>query len=115
MPQVALAPSGQLVYSVHALQRAAQRNLNGEDLDYVYRHGSRFRKTGITYRFLRKRDIPPDDLRDSRRTRLEGAGLLISPNNVVITVVRNEAYLRQLRRKSKQRRSLDARTFARAR
>lgn len=84
--------------------RAAQRNLNDEDLEYVYRYGSRFRRTGITFHFLRKRDIPPVDLRNSRRARLAGTGLLISPDNVVITVIRNLRYLREIRCKSKQRR-----------
>jgi hypothetical protein len=93
--------------SPHAQLRAAQRNLNYEDLEYVYQYGSRLRLTGISFYTLRKRDIPPSDGHNSQISRLEGTTLLVSRDNVVITVIRNDRYLRKLRYKSKRQRLTD--------
>jgi len=96
--------SGQLRLSPHAELRAAQRNLSYEDLVYVYRWGRSLRLTGIVFYTVGRRDVPQCDRHSSELSRLVGTTLLVSHDNVVITVIRNERYIRKLRYKSKRKR-----------
>ena len=90
--------------SKHAQRRAVQRNLNTRDIEYILIHGSLEYKTGIDFYILRKCDIPHDDQRISWIARLMGAAILLRyRDNKVITVVRNQAYLREVQRKPKWR------------
>jgi len=65
--------------SAHASRRLAQRNLNSDDVQYVYSHG-RLHHTGkATFIHLGLRDIPREDRRDDRYRRLEGTVLVLDP------------------------------------
>ena len=81
----------------------AQRNLSERDVEYVLTYGCREFRGGVEFRYLRKRDIPPEDR--SKFARLEGTAIVVgSASNAddVITVWRNRRNgLRHIRRKSK--------------
>lgn len=87
----------------HALKRMAQRNLSERDVDYVLTHGCREFRGGVEFRYLRKRDIPPED--QSEFARLEGTAIVVgsASDADVITVWRNRKHgLRHIRQKSKE-------------
>lgn len=75
---------GEETISRHANTRSAQRNLRQEDLDYVLAHGSRLRRTGVIFVYLRKRDIPTLDLR-TQRARLEGTVIILGYDGGIVT------------------------------
>jgi hypothetical protein len=89
--------------SAHAQQRQGQRNISEEQLRYVLRHGTRLRRTGVEFVVLRRCDIPIADLRDDRWARLQGAVVIIGDGGTVVTVYRNRAALRCIRKKLKCR------------
>jgi hypothetical protein len=87
----------------HALKRMAQRNLSERDVEYVMTHGCREFRGGVEFRYLRKRDIPPQD--QSQFARLEGTAIVVgsASDTDVITVWRNRKNgLRHIRQKSKE-------------
>jgi hypothetical protein len=63
--------------SGHAQVRLAQRNLSASDVDYVFEHGRRVRNGKAVFVHLGRRDIPADDLRLTRFSRLEGTVLVL--------------------------------------
>jgi hypothetical protein len=63
--------------SGHAQVRLAQRNLSPSDIDYVFEHGRRVRNGKAVFVHLGKRDIPADDRRLTRFSRLEGTVLVL--------------------------------------
>ena len=98
----------------------AQRNLSERDVEYVLNHGCRMYNGGVEFRFLRKRDIHPQDR--SEFERLEGTAVVVSRHakgalqrraqddayagtenaSDVITVWRNRKHgLRHIRQKAK--------------
>ena len=91
--------------SAHASRRLAQRNLNSEDVQYVYAHG-RLHHTGkATFIYLGLRDIPREDRRDNRYRRLEGTVLVLDPMTGchLTTAYRNrQRGSRDIRRKLKR-------------
>lgn len=91
--------------SDHALFRVSQRNCSVFDVEYVIKHGKRVHSAGVTTYFLGKRDIPADDQRFSRITRLEGITVLATAleNGLlqIITVYRSKSAIKSARRKSK--------------
>jgi len=93
----------QLMFSCHAMERVAKRNLSKEAIDYALRHGQRIYCTGIVFYFLGKRDILEDDRRNSEIMRLVGLTLLVSQDQELITAYRNPKGLRAIKRKRKYR------------
>jgi hypothetical protein len=89
--------------SPHARLRCAQRNLRPERLAYVLRHGTRIRRTGVTFVVLRRRDIPVADRRCDAYAKLEGTVLLLGRNDRLVTAYRNRGALRAIRKKQKGR------------
>jgi hypothetical protein len=91
--------------SAHARRRLAQRNLNADDVQYVYTHG-RLHHTGkATFIHLGLRDIPQADRRDDRFRRLEGTVLVLDPTTGchLTTAYRNrQRGSRDIRRKLKR-------------
>lgn len=90
--------------STHASQRLAQRNLSYLDIEYVLNHGRRIRNGKALFIYLGRRDIPFDDLRESRRTRLEGTVLVLDPQSGshLTTAYRNRRTgIRDIKRKQK--------------
>lgn len=85
----------------HALKRAAQRNLNQEDLEYVLQYGSRLHKAGACFYYLAGKDIPQPDRREDELTRLEGTTVVLDPTQqMIVTVYRNrEKGFRSIRKK----------------
>lgn len=80
----------------------AQRGLSEDDVDYVMKHGQRVRNAGACAYFLGKRDIPKEDLRKDKYSRLEGTMVLVdSLGEQIITAYRNKKALREFRRRTK--------------
>jgi len=100
--------------SAHASRRLAQRNLNSDDVQYVYAHG-RLHHTGkATFIYLGLRDIPREDRRDNRFRRLEGTVLVLDPITGchLTTAYRNrQRGSRDIRRKLKRSILVDSSTL----
>ena len=94
----ATVPSSKL--SRHAVQRQRERHLGNAALDYVFTHGTHIHRTGVTFVFLRERDIPVADRRKDRLTRLAGTVVIVGDHGRIVTVYRNQQALREIRRES---------------
>jgi hypothetical protein len=92
-----------LPFTKHARKRGARRNIAPDAVEYVVAHGRKIQRTGVTFFFLGRRDIPPDDRRASWASRLEGTIVLLTSDDDVITVYRNRRGLRAIQRKMKYR------------
>jgi hypothetical protein len=74
----------------HSRQRAAQRGLTEEELEYVLLFGTRIRKNGALTVFLRAKDLPEGDRRRPFCSRLVGTAVVLDPSGrAVLTVWRN--------------------------
>lgn len=89
--------------TAHARKRGARRNVAPDAVDYVLAHGRMVQRTGVTFFFLGRRDIPLADGCASWALRLEGTTVLLAPDGMVITVYRNRCGLRAVLRKLKYR------------
>lgn len=89
--------------SKHALARSARRNVVPDAVEYVLAYGRMVQRTGVTFFFLAKRDIPLVDRRATWAARLAGTAVLLASNGEVITIYRNQRALRAIRRKQKYR------------
>ena len=87
----------------HARRRGARRNVEPDAVDYVVAHGRRIQRTGVTFIFLGRRDVPSADRCMSWASRLEGTIVLLAPDGEVITVYRNQRGVRAILRKVKYR------------
>ena len=93
--------SGVVSFTQHTRKRGARRNVAPDAVDYVLTYGRMIRRTGATFYFLGRRDIPPCDRRASWASRLEGSIVIVAPDGVVITIYRNRRGLRPIARKAK--------------
>ena len=96
----------QLALSTHASTRMAQRNLSLYDIDYVMAYGTMYQRTGVTFYFLGKKDIPEVDRNNSKISRLIGTTILADSQDIdegekIITTYRNKFALRKILRKTK--------------
>jgi len=87
--------------TAHAQRRLARRNVPPNAVDYVLAHGRTIQRTGVTFFFLGRRDVPPADRHTSWASRLEGTTVLVASDGMVITVYRNHRGLRAILRKLK--------------
>jgi hypothetical protein len=92
-----------LSLTAHALARAARRNVAPDAVEYVLTYGRRIQRTGVTFYFLGKRDMPPADQCASWASRLEGTIVVVAPDGNVITVYRNRRGMHAIQRKLKYR------------
>ena len=92
-----------LCLTAHAARRAARRNIAPEALEYVLTYGRRIQRTGVTFYFLGRRDVPAADRQASWVSRLEGTVALLSNDGALITVYRQRNALRSIQRKLKYR------------
>ena len=93
--------------TVHAQLRQSQRNVSGEDVDFVMTYGRRIRSGGALHIFLGRKDIPRDEARIV--SHLEGTVLVMDDSTaepVLITVYRNRRALKSIRCKRKYLRSV---------
>jgi len=88
-------------HSAHSLQRAAQRGLSNEEIEYILWYGQRHRRSGVIIVYLRRRDIPTTDMWRADVTRLEGTAVVLTRDGrVILTVWRNRRNgLKHIRRK----------------
>jgi hypothetical protein len=92
-----------LAFTKHAYKRGARRNVAPDAVEYVLAHGRMIQRTGVTFCFLGRRDMPPADRGACWASRLEGTIVLLAPNGTIITVYRNRRGLPAIRRKLKHR------------
>ena len=88
----------------HAGRRLAQRNLDYDDVQYVYAHGRRYHSGKAFFIHLGLRDIPAEHRRENRIRRLEGTVLVLDPvlGLHLTTAYRNRRRgSRDIKRKSK--------------
>lgn len=87
----------------HARVRCAQRSIDAESFEFIKKHGRKIRRTGVTFFFLGKRDIPEKIRHQDRFSKLEGSVLLVSPDGELITAYRNKRGLKTIMKKPKHR------------
>jgi hypothetical protein len=87
--------------TAHARRRSTRRGLSYADIEYVRTYGRRLQRTGATFYFLARRDVPRRDLRWAAR--LIGTIVVVARTSEIITVYRNRAALPTIRRKMKYR------------
>ena len=92
-----------VLFSRHASSRAARRHVPPEALDYVLTYGRRIQRTGVTFYFLGRRDLPAADRQADWASRLEGTVALVGNDGQLITVYRQRKALRAIQRKLKYR------------
>ena len=92
-----------LILNTHAIERAAQRNLSSEAIQYVITYGRRLHRAGAVFFYLRDCDIQDEDRKKSEFTRLVGTAVVLSRDQqTVLTVWRNRKNgLMHIRRKNK--------------
>ena len=89
--------------SIHASERASQRNLSYDDLSLVMQYGQEIHRAGALFIFLGQRDIPKQFKSNNNITRLEGTALVISSDcEQIITAYRNRHALRDIKKKAKR-------------
>lgn len=89
--------------TIHAACRAARRNIPPAALEYVLTYGRRIQRTGVTFYFLGRRDLPPADRQANWASQLEGTVALMSSDGEILTVYRHRKALPTIRRKMKYR------------
>lgn len=89
--------------SHHAVARAAQRDVVPDAVEYVMAHGRTLQRTGVTFFFLGRRDLPAADRGTAWAARLAGTVVLVGRDGEVITIYRNQRALPAIRRKQKYR------------
>lgn len=96
-------------FTEHAELRCAQRNYSKGDVMYVLEHGRWVYRAGTKMYYLCRRDVPREDLRDSRIARLIGLCVQTTQEEgtiLVLTLYPNKnSGLKDHRRKSKYNRS----------
>ena len=89
--------------SEHARRRCAQRNIETEAVEMARQYGRKVHRTGVVFYFLGIRDIPASLRQHERYRRLEGTTVVAADDGDVITVYRNPAGLRKIKKKVKYR------------
>ncbi|MDB5097441.1 MAG: hypothetical protein JWM80_1862 [Cyanobacteria bacterium RYN_339] len=88
--------------SFHARQRASQRGLAQDEIDFVFHFGRKIFRTGIRFIFLGERDIPERYQRSHGY--LAGSTMLVSKDGTILTVYKNPEAIRVIKKKSKNKR-----------
>ena len=89
-------------FTLHSLARADQRGLRIPNICYVVQYGVRLHRTGLTFCFLRSKDIPVEHQHIDALQKLVGTIVLIDePTQSVITVYKNPQALSTIRRKTR--------------
>lgn len=86
--------------SEHAKQRMAQRNISAKELEFVFQYGRKLYRGGVEIYFLAMRDLPEKFIKYEQR--LVGT-TVISHNDVIITIYRDQHALRRVKRLPKRR------------
>ena len=87
--------------SEHARLRGAQSNLCASDMELVRRYGILERRTGARFYILRRREVERYRDVEPRLAKLHDIVMIVSSDNMVITVYRNKKALKDIRRKPK--------------
>ena len=83
----------------HAEVRMAQRGITEQDIETVMQYGHCLRRTGVTFYFMRRKDIRL--LSRSKQTLLHGLTAVISRNGTLMTVYKNVEALSKIKKKHK--------------
>ena len=91
--------------------RAARHNIPLAALEYILTYRRRIRRTGVTFYFLGRRDVPAADRQVSWVSQLEGTVVLMSGDGAILTVYRHRKALPTIRRKMKYRLPLPTKDY----
>lgn len=97
------ALDGAVPFSLHARQRRAQRGISGAAINWALRHGRVIHAAGARFLFFGRREVAEACAGGAERREIErcrGLVVLLSDDNEVITVYRNERALSDIRRKT---------------
>lgn len=89
--------------SEHARRRCAQRNIETVAMEMARQYGRVVHRTGVVFYFLGRRDIPVSLRQHEGCRRMEGTTVVAAGDGEVITVYRNPAGLRKIKKKAKCR------------
>ncbi len=92
-----------LSISRHAARRLAQRGISLHDLDLTLRFGRKIHRTGATFYFFGRRQIPRGLERQLER--LVGTTLIVADGRLV-TAYRNKRAIAEIKKKPKRRAKL---------
>ena len=98
-------PDDTAILTSHARLRRAQRHFSLDDIGYVLAHGEHLLRTGVTFVYLRRRDIPAQH-QGTRWAKLEGTCVILGQGGGIVTVYRSanpRTGYREIRKKSKYR------------
>jgi hypothetical protein len=86
----------------HAGDRSLQRNVYGDEIEFILAHGHSFHNAGVTFVQLRAKNIPADLPGNHPFRHLEGTTVMLCAcGHTVITLYRQETAFRKDKRKSK--------------
>jgi len=86
-------------FSEHALKRISQRGISLEFIRIALENGTEIYRNGVLLIFLRKKDIPKEDVNPSVAEKLEGLTIVINTKkNIVITAYKNQKALRNIKK-----------------
>jgi hypothetical protein len=77
--------------------------VDDDAMEVVRQFGRAFHRTGVTFYFLGRRDLPEELRRQDRYAKLEGTTLLVGSDGVLITAYRNRVACRVIKKKPKYR------------
>jgi hypothetical protein len=86
--------------SLHCMQRASQRGIQGDAIALALEFGRVYRRQGMLFHILGKRQLPPAFRHDWERLR-HTVVVLAEDDNTLITVYRSDNPFRKIHRKPK--------------
>ncbi|MBE2225108.1 MAG: DUF4258 domain-containing protein [Anaerolineae bacterium] len=85
--------NSQVVYTHHARQRMAQRNVSEAQISFILEHGEEIHCAGARLVHLRRKDIPEHIRKVDTFARLEGVAVVLSNTDpIILTVWRNRSH-----------------------
>ncbi len=91
------------MFTGHAKRRLAERGIREDDVRAALQLGVRFRRQGVVFYHVRKKDLP-EKMPERARRRLEGLTVVMSPaGGAVISAYKNHNDLKRIKRPPKRR------------
>ena len=91
-----------IILSEHAIQRAMQRNVSFNEINFIIQHGKLLRNAGVSFRQLREKDWPDSLPGNHAYHRLIGTTVVLCKCGLfVVTLYREEEAFRKDKRKTR--------------
>lgn len=85
----------------HARERSAHRAINRQMIQDTIDYGQMIRKQGLRYFVMTEKCIP-DQMPPQYQERVKNTVVILTPDNAVMTVYKNEDALKHIKRKPKR-------------